>query len=108
MSDPQRPDDAIVVLNDEVREGTHFSEHVGLRSDGTLAFTGFDSGALPTAVVGAAEYEWIVTVDERHRNRLLLLLLAERFGGSIGAIARFQEWAKERHIATQQSSWRGQ
>lgn len=62
---------------------------------GVLRLEGHDTGAAPAAVFGDSDYEWWVRVSAADRDRVLLHLLAERFGDTSG---EFTRWLDENAI----------
>lgn len=65
---------------------------------GSLLVEGQDLGELPQEVFGDREYEYTVIVKATEKDRLLLLLLKELFGGDSSAVTRFRKWLEANGI----------
>ncbi len=71
---------------------------------GNLVMEGEDVGPKVKRFLGKEEYEFWVTVPKRHKDRLLLHLVAEAFGE--GAISSdFMRWLDEKKIPYQFHSY---
>jgi hypothetical protein len=59
---------------------------------------GQDLGPLTAQFFGDSDFEYWLTVDKGHKDRLLLLLMREVFANDPRAARRFKEWLKEHDI----------
>lgn len=67
-------------------------------SVGDLALSGYDVGAGVEELRGDSDYEYWVIVRAADKNRLLLSLIQERFGGPSATTSSFSAWLTEKGI----------
>lgn len=68
---------------------------------GALVISGQDVGEAPEKWFGDSDYEWWVTVRAEDKDRVLLALIEEIFGGRFHASDEFREWLKTKGIPNQ-------
>ena len=78
--------------------------HGYINEAGDLVIAGQDVGAAPKAWFGDTDYEYWLTVGAPHKDRVLLELLVERFGGGRGT-SEIREWFESKSIPVGFSSY---
>ena len=76
-----------------------------ITDNGDLQLGGHDIGEAPKKWWGHDDYEYIVTVRQKDRDRLLLALLAELFGDDASAVSRFRDFVKEKDVPYEWFTW---
>ena len=61
---------------------------------GDLVISAQDVGEAPQKMFGDSDYEWWVFVKAEDKDRVLLALIEEVFGGRFHASDEFREWLK--------------
>lgn len=78
--------------------------NVKILSNGDLSMEGHDIGDAPRQAWGHDDYEYAVSVGAEHKDRVLLLLIKERFDTRTPS-SDFMEWLKANNIPNEFSSW---
>ena len=73
--------------------------------DGDLQVAGHDIGEAPKKWWGHDDYEYIVTIRKKDKDRLLLALIEARFGDDTSAVSRFRDFAWEKDIPNEWFTW---
>ncbi len=66
-----------------------------IRADGALVVSGQDLGEAPRAAFDEEDYEYWLTVESAHKDRLLLLLLQRLYGGRPMVVSELRAWLDE-------------
>jgi hypothetical protein len=72
--------------------------HVRIEDNGNLVIEGQDVGEAPTKWFGDDDYEFWVTVKAADKDRLILALIQNQFGGRFSAVDDFREFLREKGI----------
>ncbi len=73
--------------------------------DGDLQVAGHDIGEAPKKWWGHDDYEYIVTIRKKDKDRLLLALIEATFGDDASAVSRFRDFAREKDIPYGWFTW---
>lgn len=73
--------------------------------EGDLQVAGHDIGEAPKKWWGHDDYEYIVTIRKKDKDRLLLALIEATFGGDGSAVSRFRDFAQEKDIPYEWFAW---
>ena len=83
-----------------VRRGGSTSIYIDMSIDenGNLLFSGQDIGSDPEEIFGDIDYEYWLTVPASEKDRLLLALLEEHYGGDALVISTLRELMESKQI----------
>jgi len=72
--------------------GTSIFLDLEIRADGALVLEGQDIGKAPSEVFGDDDYEYWTIVAPEQKDKLLLALLGEKYGGDPLTNSKFRDW----------------
>ncbi|MFQ5568807.1 MAG: hypothetical protein ACE5G0_03975 [Rhodothermales bacterium] len=84
---------------------TYVHLYAQIDKDGDLRVCGHDIGAAPQEWWGHDDYEYTVTVSKKHKDRLLLALIAALYKDNPSAVSEFRDFAKDHDIPYGWFSW---
>jgi hypothetical protein len=90
-----------VVIRDQHIGSEHSTLEVRVEDDGRVVFDGCDAGPLAERAFGDGDFEYWLTIPAAERDRLLCLLLAERFD----SVHKAAEWLGRHEIRFDRTSF---
>jgi hypothetical protein len=66
-----------------------------------LVISGQDVGEAPRVMWGDSDYEWWVVVKAEHKDKVLLALIEQVFGGTDRSADEFRAWLTEKGIPSE-------
>jgi len=79
--------------------------HAEVMENGKLVMSGQDVGKAPREQWGGDDYEFVVSVLPEQKDRVLLALLEQAFGGHFSAVDEFCAFLESRDIPFEFWSW---
>ncbi len=76
-----------------------------INDDGNLVVSGQDVGEAPLHWWGDSDYEFWVTVASQHKDRVLLALLEQLYGGHFSAVDEFRSFLQSKGIPFGWMTW---
>ncbi len=76
-----------------------------VNNQGDLVMSGQDIGKAPEEYFGDSDYEYWVVVKDEHKDRVLLSLMEEVYGGNSKAVTAFIQLMKSKGIPYEFSTW---
>ncbi len=89
----------------EYRGKTSIFIDAEIKDDGSLVVSGQDIGDAPKEHFGDSDYEYWAVVSEDLKDRVLLALLEEVFGGNSKAVSAFTDLMKSKGIPYKFDTW---
>lgn len=76
-----------------------------ITADGSLVLSGQDLGEAPRQFFGASDYEYWLTIDVAHKDRVLLALLEKLYAGNVLVVSQMRELLKVKGIPAKFQSY---
>lgn len=86
-------------------DGTPTTIDAEIAAAGDVVVVTHDVGDLPRRVYGRDDHEEHLLLPAEHKDRLLLLLLRERFGGDLHGAAQLREFLEQHSLPVTTSYW---
>ncbi len=90
-----------ITLVDQQINNTYVKETVSIDDNGDLLIEGHDVGEAPKKIWDQSTYEQTTTVKAKHKDWLLLKLLADKFEDRV----EIKNWLKENDIPHKLFAW---